>query len=90
MYRSLLVLTLALAAAPASATSHQDGCSSQLLATVELQMPHVGRDLDPADLSCNGLTRLFLLLTSPPDDVAPFTRQRQDIIAIFRREGLTH
>jgi hypothetical protein len=58
-----------------------------MLATVRLQMPPLGRDLDPAQLSCNGLAQVYVLLTRSHEYST--SRLQQRIIAVFRREGLT-
>lgn len=83
-----LAATLMLPAAPvAAAEPAGETCSSSMLATVRLQMPPLGRDLDPGQLSCNGLAQVYFLLTQRREHSAHTLRQR--IIAVFRGEGLT-
>lgn len=91
MIRRLAPLPLALAIAllvpPATAQESSARCSPMLLAEVELLMPNLGRDLDPAQLSCNGLAQVYFILTDSFE--LRLDGQRQTIIAVFRREGLT-
>lgn len=95
----VLALALALPATQAAANGHRHfnphgngpGCSSSnLLPVVNSQLPFLGprhADLDPADLSCNGLAQVYSLVTRSPDMIPGHPRSR--IIQVFRREGLT-
>ncbi|MEM8882374.1 MAG: hypothetical protein AAGC82_17435 [Pseudomonadota bacterium] len=84
---ALLAFALCLSApAFANSPNPQSDCSSQLLASVIADLPLIARDLDPRQLSCLGLTQVFLIQTS--GNLRTRFEQLQDIEAVFRREGL--
>jgi hypothetical protein len=79
----LFALALPFAPGPASATS----CSDQLIHSVEQRLPPLGRDVNVRDLSCMGVTQVFFLLNDRRHKTPP--ELRQDILAVFRSQGLT-
>ena len=84
------IMALAACFAAAGATAQGDRtdftCSSQLLRSVVADMPVGTRDLDPAALSCLGLSQVFFIVSS--HERTGDYEQRQQVRAVFRREGL--
>lgn len=85
---SLTALALSLATSVAAQGGRTDfTCSSQMLATVIVDMPPGTRELDPRDLSCLGLAQVYFIQTSVGS--GRDFEERRRIEAVFRREGLT-
>ena len=61
-------------------------CSVQILVAVDRGMPPGMRDLEPARLSCMGLTQVHMMMTDPEMNTA---QTRRAVESVFRREGLT-
>lgn len=88
-----LMVGLALAACmPAPADEAPDRteppCDAQLTRSVEARLPNLGQPVDVRALSCNGLTRLYFLLTSRDEQQEDQLLQRQRMLQVFRSEGL--
>jgi len=78
----ILAAALSLTAAPALAA-----CSEQLIRSVENMLPDLRAPVEVRDLSCNGVSQLFFLLTTDSGDKTRF-EIRQNALAVFRNEGL--
>ena len=61
-------------------------CSVQILVAVDRGMPPGLQDLEPARLSCIGLTQVHMMMTDPEMNSA---QARRAVESVFRREGLT-
>ncbi|MEM9756728.1 MAG: hypothetical protein AAF914_12075 [Pseudomonadota bacterium] len=80
--RLITAIVLSLAAGASSAQA----CSPQILSSVIGGMPPGTRNLDPSQLSCIGLTEVYFILTQ--QSTLGNIRERLQIEAVFRREGL--
>ncbi len=82
-----VALTLGL---PAPAQADQENCQRNLLRQVEREVRFIDRSLDVAQLSCKGLTQVYLILQDDERTILQPTRfrQRSAIRQVFRREGL--
>lgn len=80
------LLMISITAPAAAQVFEREDCDSQILASVEMFMPRLGRDVDPRDLTCLGLTQVYFLLQET--DVLNAFETRQRVLAVFRAERL--
>ncbi|MEM7723123.1 MAG: hypothetical protein AAF376_12175 [Pseudomonadota bacterium] len=82
-----LALALSLTGITAPNAAHAECMSSaQLISSIEFRIDRFARDVDVRQLSCNGVAQVFFLLERSGRQNR-FT-VRQQILAVFRREGL--